>query len=360
MKRLTAYLVKQFSISALAFFLVALSLVWLTQTLRLFDLVSAKGQDMLTLAGQSVLTTPPIIIIFFYACWGIGMVRTLGGLQASQELHAIHSGHRLSAIYNAAMIFAGLGAAFVLLISNFVEPMAHKRLGEWQASIAADLVGRTLSPNRFTQIAPGVVLLIGGRGADGEIDKFFADDRRDPDMRRTYVAETASVAEDEQGYVLQLRNGSLQYGSDSGRFSEISFGVYEIALDQLTQPIAEDGGISDKTSIELLQEGMRAGFSPEAERRLGERLAEGLRVVSVCLLVYALAGFPHARRGRMEFPLELGVLLIAFGERAVSTYAPGPSFIAPFTGSAAVLVLAMAMLTVKQLRFSGRTRLART
>jgi len=352
MTRLTGYLVRLSLGNALAFFVVALVLVWLTQTLRLFDLISAKGQDMLTLAGQSALTTPTLIIMFFYVCWGIGLARTLRALQASQELHAIHSGRRLPALGAAVLAFAGLGAVFVLALTNFVEPAANRKLSDWSAGIAADIVGRTLTPHRFTQIAPGVVIVIGGRQGSGELTGFFADDRRDPETRRTYIAQSATLARDEEGYVLQLRNGALQYAPVDARFSEISFGSYEIALDRLTDPIENQSGFNERDSLAVIQENFESGvWAPETVRRLAERMAEGSRVVAICIFVFAVAGFPHARRRKLEFPLELGVLVIAFAERGLSTYAPGPPFLTPFVGAGAVLVAAGLILHLQR---SGR------
>ena len=360
MTRLTAYLVKLFSRNGLAIFVVALVLVWLTQTLRLFDLISAKGQDMLTLAGQSALTTPPLIIVFFYVCWGIGLVRTLRTLQTTQELHAIHSSRRLRALVHAVMIFSSIGALFVLLLSNFIEPAANKQLNDWSASIAADLVGNTLVPHRFTQVAPDVVIVIGGRQSNGEITDFFADDRRDPETRRTYIAKSAVVAKDEEGYALQLRDGTLQYAPREGRFSEISFGSYEIALDRLTTPVDNRNGLAEQNSVSMVMDGIAAGgLSPDAAKRLGERLAEGLRVVAICMLVFALVGFPHARRSRFEMPLEVGVLMIAFAERGVSTYFPGPAYLTPFAGAVLVLAVASGILAWRRFADSADLRQAR-
>jgi len=354
MTRLTTYLVNLFSRNGLAIFVTALVLVWLTQTLRLFDLISAKGQDMMTLAGQSALTTPPLIIVFFYVCWGVGLVRTLRTLQSTQELHAIHSGRRLKALVQAVGIFAAIGAFFILALTNFIDPAANKRLNDWSASIAADLVSTTLTPHRFTQVAPDVVIVIGARLSNGEITDFFADDRRDPETRRTYIAKSAIVSQDEQGYALQLRDGSLQYFPRDGHFSEISFGSYEIALDRLTTSADNRNGLAEQDSISIVQDAMQTGvLAPDAAKRLGERMAEGLRVVAICLLVFALAGFPHARRARFEFPLEIGILIVAFAERGLSTYMPGPAYLTPFTGGVLVLLVAVGILAYR--RFGYRT-----
>ena len=58
MARLSRYLLRLFWSEAMALFAVAAFLLFLIQCLRLFDLVSDKGQNVLTLIGQALLTMP--------------------------------------------------------------------------------------------------------------------------------------------------------------------------------------------------------------------------------------------------------------------------------------------------------------
>jgi lipopolysaccharide export system permease protein len=241
-------------------------------------------------------------------------------------------------------VVAGAGVVGVLLLSNFVEPYANRRLNALSASIAADLVGSTLRPGRFTQVTPGVVLLIGGRGANGEIREFFADDRRDPEMRRTYIAESARVASDGQSYMLELHNGSLQYNSDTGRFSQITFGRYDVNVDQLSQPISKSNPMLERDTPSLVAEAMETGdWRPALLTLLANRMAEGLRVIGMAMMVLALMGFPSGKRARLAVPMEAGVLLIAFGERGLSAYSP----LGTATGALVMVVVAGIALLVR-------------
>lgn len=327
MKRLTAYLARLFVTDAVILFGVVCFLLWLVNCLRSFDVVSVKGQGILTLAAQGLLTMPPLTIAFFYVCIGIGLARALQSLQANRELHIIHTSHGLPSLWSATAIVAGAGVVGVLLLSNFLEPYANRRLNLLSASVAADLVSSTLKPQRFTQVTPGVVLLIGGRSGDGEIQEFFADDRRDPQVRRTYIAESARVSSDGENYVLELRNGTLQNTEPNGRFSEITFGRYDISVERLSQPVGEANPMYEKDSVTLISEAMAGnGWTQELMSLLGNRAAEGLRVIGICMVVLALSGFPSGRRSRFNIPMEAVVMLIAFGERGLSAYSPlGPS-----------------------------------
>lgn len=323
MKRLTAYLARLFVMDAVILFGVVCFLLWLVNCLRSFDVISVKGQSIFVLAAQALLTMPPLAISFFYICVGIGLTRALQALQSNRELHIIHTSHGLPSLWNATAVVAGAGVAGVLLLSNFVEPYAIRRLNLLNASVAADLVSSTLRPGRFTQVTPGVVLLIGGREGDGEIREFFADDRRNPDTRQTYIAESARVSSDGTNYVLELRNGSLQYVQADGRFSEITFVRYDISVDQLSQSIGSINPMLERDSLTLVSEAMQRGdWNHELLILLANRMAEGLRVVGMAMMVLAIAGFPSGKRTRFNVPMEAVVLLIAFGERGLSAYSP--------------------------------------
>lgn len=341
MKRLTAYLSRLFVTDALILFGVVCVLLWLVNCLRSFDVVAVKGQGLWTLATQALLTLPPLVNAFFYVCVGIGLARALQSLQANRELHIIHASSGLRSLWAAVGVVAVAGALVILLISNVVEPAANRRLNLLSASIAADLVSATLKPNRFTQVTPGVILLIGGRSGDGEIQEFFADDRRDPATRRTYIADAARVSTDGENYIIQLRDGSLQYTEPSGRFSEVSFARYDINVGLLTQESYTSNPMLETNSFSLVGQALADGnWPPQLTRLLFTRMIEGLRVVGVCMMVLAIAGFPGGRRARFAIPLEAVVLLLAFTERGISAYSPfGPS-----TGAALLILLSSAVL----------------
>lgn len=344
MKRLTAYLSRLFVTDAAILFAVVCVLLWLVNCLRSFDVVSVKGQNVLTLASQALLTMPPLINSFFYICVGIGLVRALQQLQANRELHIIHTSYGLRSLWSATAIVAGAGVVVVLLLSNFVEPAANKRLNLLSASIAADLVSATLKPQRFTQVTPGVILLIGGRSGDGDIQEFFADDRRDPETRRTYLADSARVSTDGENYTIELHDGVLQYTEANGRFSEVSFARYDINVDLLTAQTGNSDTMYDTDSVTLVTAATASDdWSDELKSLLATRMAEGLRVIGICMMVLAMAGFPSGNRARIAVPMEAVVLLIAFAERGVSAYSP----FGTATGAILLIVISGALLIQK-------------
>lgn len=356
MSRLSRYLTKLFVFEALALTSVVVLLLYLVQSLRMFDLVSAKGQDLLTLAGQAALVMPAVAVIFLYVCIGIGLARALRSLQVTRQLLVIHTAPRLKALSGAVAVYTGLFTVLVLSMAHLWGPLADQRRFEWSASIAVDLVGRALTPHRFAEIVPGVTMVIGGRQGIGQIDQFFADDRRDPARRQTFTANQALILQTEQGYVLQLTDGEVRYLDASGAFSQVSFERYDLSLALFSEAV-EGGG---RTSLALVNEALVSGtWSEQTLRLLIERTADGLRVIALCAIMAAIAGFPNSGRRRFSAPLELVALGLAFIERGLST-ALSPMFLfGQMSGSFALLAAAAVLLVLRLKPFSQPRLVAR-
>lgn len=343
MKRLSLYLARLFAVDAIALFAVALFLLFLIQCLRIFDVVSVKGQSVLTLLGQAVLTLPSLGVVFLYVCVGIGLGRALRGLQLSHELHIIHTSRRVPALVGAIGTYSIGCALVVLMFSNFVEPATTRQLNDWSASVTADLVSRTLRPHRFTEVVPGVTMVIGGRQGEGLLSNFFADDNRSPDARRTYIARSAVVAADKDGYVLQLNDGAIQYMSKTFQFSEVAFKRYDIAMERLTGPTEYRDVASETNSVDLVAGALASDNWGGIEATLIKRLGEGLRVIAICLFVASLSAFPHGRRSA-NLPIELVVLGAAFFERGMASNFPLQGVYGPMTGVFMLLALSALIL----------------
>jgi len=348
MTRLSRYLLRLFWSQAMGLFAVAAFLLFLIQCLRLFDLVSGQGQGLFTLIGQALLGMPGLGIVFLYVCLGIGLGRTLRNLQGSSELQIIHSSSLLPALLRTIGLYAVGGTLAVLALSHVVEPLGIRTSNDWSASIAADLVSRAMVPHKFTSLGGGVTLEIGARDAAGNIQDFFADDPRDPESHRTYFAKSAIISHDDQGYLLRMEDGAVQYLTSEGRFSQVAFDKYDLPLDQLSGSAAARDDIAQATSVELIAQGLATGhWSDAILHALLKRSGEGLRVIAMCVLVAGLALFPTGQRRRLELPIELWVLLAAFFERSVTAYVVGPGVLGVASGSVILILVGVLILAVR-------------
>lgn len=343
MDRLKRYLVGQFTTEAATLFGVAISIVFLVECLRVVDAGAVRGQGLVTLGTQVFLGLPSASMAFVHVCIGIGLARALRTMQSTRELHILHVSSKLGALAKAVALYASAGAVLLLLIAHMVDPMASRENSEIRSRVAADLLGRSLVPNRFAEVTEGVTVTVGGRKAGGEITSFFADDRRQP-TRRTYIAESAVISLDDQGYVLQLANGTVQYRTPEGKFSEVAFDHYDLAFDSLTGEADRGGDTANAPSLEIIDAALADKWTNARLLKLSERTVEGLRSLTICLFVFALAAFPTGRRREPRLPIEITVLGASFFERVLFAYSPGEHWLSPLTGIAALSVISLVML----------------
>lgn len=341
--RLSLYLTKLFVFEAMALTSVVVVLLYWVQCLRMFDLVSAKGQDLLTLAGHAALVMPAVADVFLYVCVGIGLARALRALQLNRQLVVVHSAPRLKALLGAIAIFTGLWTLVVLSLTHIFGPIADQRRYEWSASIAVDLVSRALTPHRFAEVVPGVTMVIGGREGIGRITDFFADDGRNPERRQTFTSREALIMRSDEGYILQLMDGEVRNLDADGAYSEISFDRYDLSLTLFS----EDVGGGGRTSFSLVQEALDTGTWGDLPAILVERTADGLRVIGLCAVIAAVAAFPGTARRRFAVPLELVALVLAFLERGFSSLLPSSFLFGPMVGSFLMMAAAAGIFIVR-------------
>lgn len=314
MSRLSIYLSRQYAGHALSLFAAVVFLVWINQTLKLFELVTAKGQSLITLLGQSALTTPPLSRAMLYICVGIGIARTLSALAVSHELHTIHATHRIGALWSSVIATATVASLAVGLVAHWLEPMARHAYGDWTQQVAADVVSRALEPHQFREISPGFIVEIGGRLPDGTVTDFFAHDSRDAASRRTYQARQASINSDDEGLYLALEEGLIQNRAGDGDLTEVRFATYQIGLDSISQAATQRDYIDETPTHDFLK---IAQQRPEIWN-IQARFMELPRMYAICLLAALLTGFPRGRQFGFKLPVEIIIVIIALFDRIIT------------------------------------------
>ncbi len=319
MSRLSIYLSRQYAGHALSLFGAVVFLVWINQALKLFEIVTAKGQSLITLLGQALLTTPPLSRAMFYICVGIGIARTLNALAVSHELHTIHATRRIGALWSSLIVTATVAALIVGLVAHWIEPMARKAYGDWTQQVAADLVSRALEPHRFREISPGFIVEISGRMPDGTVTDFLRPRfSRPPFSRRTYEARRASINSDDQGLYLALEDGLIQSRIGAGPLTEVKFATYQIGLDSISQTSTRRDQIDETSTLEYLTIMQKRPLGQYEIWNIEGRFMEFPRVYAICLLAALLTGFPRGRQIGFKLPVEIVIVIVALLDRIIT------------------------------------------
>src|ERR1700693_5339554 len=215
------------------------TLMWITQALRDFDLMTNQGQGILTFVGLTALIIPLLVMIIAPVAFMVAMAYVLNKLATDSELIVMNAAGMSP--WHLFRPFLAVGAVVALLVAGiaaYVSPRCLRELNQWVNQIRADFVTHIVQPGRFVPLASGALTLqIRERLPNGQLLGIFIDDRRDPKERVTFLAEQGDIITRDTGTYLLLADGSVQRQQTGERDPNIVlFDRYAFDLSKLWGP----------------------------------------------------------------------------------------------------------------------------
>ena len=335
-------------------------IAWVTQALRRFDLVTAKGQAIALYFGITLLTLPQVLGIVAPFALIVALVIVLHQLQSSSNLVAITAaGVSQRQLVVPFLLVAATVCAFVAIISFWAGPIASRTVSDIGASIRADIVTNVIQPGRFTEIDDGLTFHIRDRAGDGSLVDLFIADQREGEFTYTYTAKRGRIADVLGRSMLVMENGTVERTRRIDRSSTfVVFGSYAFDLSQLT-PAANAGRyatneltISDILAAEHQSDGK---YTPvELDSELMNRIAEPFYPLAATLVVFLFLGFPSTNRRGQTSALAAALLfasltrIVGYGllglSKANDAFAPAALLCPP------VLILLFGLLVIFGIR----------
>ena len=289
-----------------AFMIVLVSLtavIWVTQALRDFDLMTSQGQTIVVFVGITGLIIPLLVLVIAPIALLIAVAHVLNKLSTDSEIIVMNaSGMSPWFLFRAFMAVAVVVSLLVLAISAYFAPKGLRMLRDWLTEVRANVVSTIVQPGRFTSIESGVTIHIRERNQSGQLLGIFLDDRRNPAERITVMSEVGELIDNDNGTFLILQKGVVQrhelkerdpamvvfdrYAFDLSQFAAGAQAVkYSIRERYLWQLIAPDAG--DQSYLE--QPGQ---FRAE----LHDRLIAPLYPIAFVIIAFAYLGAPRTNR----------------------------------------------------------------
>ena len=307
MDRIAQYVFFKFFKSTLGFVLLLAFLGWMIQLLRTIDLVTAKGQSLFTMVGQSLLAVPEIIGIVLFICVALGITRSLTALRQSSELFPIHSSRGPTPLYKALLAFLIVGVCFDISLSHQLVPLSNQLAAKRSDEINADLIANASRPGSFTEVAPNLTLMIEGRDEEGNGLGFFLHDERDAERSQTFIAERSQLSQVEDRLFVRLQNGAIQYFThETGQLSTLEFNTYQVSVRELAQ--TNLFAAVEPTSATVAALILAGKAPPSSVTLLHRRTASALYVLCLGLFAFALTAAPRTIRNKRLVSVDIIVL----------------------------------------------------
>jgi len=361
MPRLSLYVLRQLVGPVLLFAFILISVVWLSQSLRLLDLVINRGQSAPVFVYLTLLIIPSLMIIILPIAFFGGTLYGLHKLNADSELVVMSaSGYSRWQLALPVLALSGIVVVLTYFCTLYLSPETQRLMKDKVLDIRADIGAAMLSEGEFNTPADGLTVFIRELSSDGHIRGILVHDGRDQKHPITYLAESGMLAQTPGGARLIMKDGTIEQSGQAGaQLSVLRFKRYVFDLDQFSGQAQEP---ERETSERFLPELFWPQFKKvPAQRVLKIYLAEGHNRLAAPLYPFAfafiaLAAVTRGRRGRGAYALRLtgasmaaGILRI-LGYGAQGVVARDPSFaillyLIPILGAGAAAAEVMAFDT---------------
>ena len=195
-----------------AFLVVLISLtavIWVTQALRDFDLMTNQGQTVLVFIGITGLIIPLLVLVIAPLALVVAVAHVLNKLSTDSEIIVMNAaGMSPWRLFRPFLAAAAVVSILVSAISVYFAPEGLRLLRVWLTEVRTDLVTNIVQPGRFVSIERGLTFHIRDRQPNGQLIDVLLDDQRNDKERITLVAEHGQIEKNEHGSFLVFENGS--------------------------------------------------------------------------------------------------------------------------------------------------------
>src|SRR5882672_4160764 len=220
-------------------FIAALStltgMVWLTQILRRFDLVTSQGQTILMFFTVTGLALPTLVQLTAPMALFLAIAYTLNKLSGDSELIVMSAaGFSQWQLFRPFFLFAFLVTAISAVLSIEAGPLSVRVLRDQLAMVNADIISNVAQPGRFAALDRGLTFHIRERAPGGALRGIFVNDSRDAKGVTTYIADRGQIVSSDAGLFLVLEDGTMHRSAEkSGSASMVEFKNYAFDMSQL-------------------------------------------------------------------------------------------------------------------------------
>jgi lipopolysaccharide export system permease protein len=320
--------------------LVTLTVVmWFTQAIRDFDLITSQRQTLLVFVGITGLLIPLLVMLIAPISLVLAAAHVLNKLSSDSEIIVMNAAGVSPWRLLRPLLAAGLVVSLlVAAIAIYISPWSLRELRDWATEVRADILTNIVQPGRFTTIGGNLTFHIADRRPNGLLLGIFLDDRRDPNEHSTYLAEQGEIVKNDSGSFLVLEKGSVQRIEAGQRDPRIvTFDRYPFDLSKFTTgPQSVTYNTREKYLWELIwpqsNDPLSLAQVGQYQSEMHDRFATPLYPLAFVILAYAFLGPPQTTRQSRTLSL-LGLvgavsLLRLFGFLSIILGVRAPSMLA--------------------------------
>jgi len=208
------------------------ALIWLTQSLRLIELVLNHGLSLRVFLELTGLLVPNFVAVILPITTFVVVQFVYQRLAGDRELTVMRAAGLSSWRLSRPALVLTLGVVGSCYALNlWLVPVSYTAFREYQFEIRNRMAALLLQEGVFTPISDDLTVYVRSRDQDGTLRGILVEDARQKNSRATILAETGQLVEGKDGPRVVLHNGSRQQiDRATGRLNVLTFAENTIDL----------------------------------------------------------------------------------------------------------------------------------
>jgi lipopolysaccharide export system permease protein len=230
--RLDRYIFRQLLVALVSATVGLVALVWLTQSLRLIELVVNRGLSFGVFLRLTGLLIPNFVAVILPITIFVVVQFVYQRLAGDRELTVMGAaGLSPAALARPALILTFLVVIFCYVLNLWLVPVSYSAFREYQFEIRSRIAAFLLQEGVFTPISDDLTVYVRSRDRNGTLRGILVEDARQKNSRATILAQTGQLIDGPDGPRVVLHNGSRQeIDKTNGRLNVLSFSENTIDL----------------------------------------------------------------------------------------------------------------------------------
>lgn len=311
MTQFAGYIFRQTLWPTLFFLVLLTGVVWLSQGLKMLEVILNRGQTAGTFLELTVYVLPSLLTLVLPISLFCAVLYTLNRLYTDSEIVVMWSaGLSRWAIAWPILWLAVIVTIIGYFLSLYLMPAGYRAMKDRIYEIRADIATGLLQEGSFTYPISGVTVFVREVTPQGELRGIFVNDSRRGSIG-THMAQSGRLVRTPRGPMLIMKNGtSIRPGAEKGAGPLfVQFEEYQYLPEEFSQVPKATREYTERFLPELLYPDPKADWDVKNRGRLVSeghmRLSTPLFTIALPMiaLVTLLCG-SFSRRG---FALRIGI-----------------------------------------------------
>jgi len=267
--KLGYYFIQEFFKNYLSILLAFGLIIWITQAVRLLDLIGEEGNSIKTYFLYIFSIIPKFfsrisLIIFF-----ISLVVTISKFEDNNELRAMwFSGLEKGNFINYLLRCSFILIALLIIVRCFIVPYFSNYSRDFLLKTGFASICPLLKQNNFNNPLKKITIYVGKKNQINELEDIILFEES-VDVKKTIIAKSGAVINDNNKNLLVLIDGSIQEERKDRKISILDFDKTTLDLSQYNKKTVDYYKFNEMLFFELVKR-----FNDKKELQLSNIISE--------------------------------------------------------------------------------------